>query len=57
MLSMEGLSFGIFNQEVEGGFVFGGVCGGELECDLCTIREIEVGSVDDILGIAEPFRR
>ena len=56
MLFMKGFSFGIFDQEVESGFVLGGVCDGELECGLCAIREVEVGSVDGVLGFAEPLR-
>lgn len=56
MLSMEGFPFGIFNQEVESGFVLDGACDGELECCLCAVGEVEVGSVGNVLGFAKPLR-
>lgn len=53
---MEGLSSGIFNHEVESGFVLSGVCDGELERDLCAVREVKVSSMDGVSRFAEPFR-
>lgn len=56
MLPMEGFPFGIFNQEVESGFVLGVVCDGELECCLCAVGEVEVGGVGNGFGFAKLLR-
>lgn len=41
---------------MEGDFVLGVVCDGELECGLCAVGEVEVGGVDNVLRFAKSLR-